>query len=336
MHYLTIFLLRILASGLLIVFLVAIALIYLNKYLKIKKFAVLQKYRFFFLAGIIICALIVFFAGQAINSFVSFDYFMQTQGPGIGPQISVLNAIKFLANVDKFRVVDDIARNPNDVSDENMKNDDKTSFNLSDIRSESVQKHYTVTTEEVINEIAPGIFINSWTFDGTIPGKFMRARLGDNVSITIKNLPTSLHTHSIDLHAVTGQGGGAAVTQVKPGEEKTFSFKALNPGLYVYHCATPNIGVHTAHGMYGLILIEPEESLEKVDKEFYIMQGEFYTQGSIGNKGLQIFDVKKYLLGDPTYIFFNGKKEAVNGKIKANVGDKIRLYVGNGGVNLRS
>ena len=123
---------------------------------------------------------------------------------------------------------------------------------------------------------------------------------------------------------------------VEPGQSKTFSFKALNPGLYVYHCAHPNVAAHMAHGMYGLILIEPEEGLSEVDKEFYVMQGEFYSAGNLGKKGLQVFDAKKMIDGRPEYIVFNGKTQALNGKMKVNVGEKIRLYVGNGGVNLIS
>lgn len=141
----------------------------------------------------------------------------------------------------------------------------------------------------------------------------------------------------IDLHAVNGPGGGATVIIVSPGESKTFSFKALNPGLYVYHCAHPNAATHMAHGMYGLILVEPKEGLPKVDKEFYLMQGEFYSTGSLGSKGLQIFDVQKMLDGKPKYVVFNGStNETTSSRMTVKTGEKVRLYVGNGGVNLVS
>jgi nitrite reductase (NO-forming) len=96
--------------------------------------------------------------------------------------------------------------------------------------------------------------------------------------------------------------------------------------------------MHIANGMYGLILVEPEGGLPKVDKEYYIMQGDFYTKGENGAPGLQAFDMKKAVDEDADYVVFNGKVGALTGDnaITANVGETIRLYVGNGGPNLVS
>jgi nitrite reductase (NO-forming) len=144
--------------------------------------------------------------------------------------------------------------------------------------------------------------------------------------------------HNIDLHAVNGPGGGAEATNVAPGKEAVFNFKALNPGLYVYHCAAAPVPMHIANGMYGLILVEPAGGLPKVDREYYIMQGEFYTKGKTDEKGLQDFDQDKGVDERPTYVVFNGKKNALMGKnaLEAKVGETVRLFVGNGGPNLVS
>jgi nitrite reductase (NO-forming) len=162
-----------------------------------------------------------------------------------------------------------------------------------------------------------------------------RVRVGDTVEVTLSNDPSSIHPHNIDLHAVTGTGGGAELSMVQPGETKSFRWKTLNPGLYEYHCATSNVSTHNAHGQYGLILVEPEGGLPPVDKEFYVMQGELYTMGGIGKKGLLAFDSYALLRGDPTYVTFNGRIESVP-RMKAKIGDRVRMYVGNGGVNLIS
>ena len=177
-----------------------------------------------------------------------------------------------------------------------------------------------------------------WTFGGSVPGSFIRTRVGDLVEFTLSNHPDNRLPHNIDLHAVTGPGGGAESSFVAPGHKKTFSFKTLNPGLYVYHCATAPVGMHIANGMYGLILVEPEGGLPKVDKEYYIMQGDFYTKGETGEKGLQPFDMNKAVKEDADYVVFNGKVGALTGDnaITANVGETVRLYVGNGGPNLTS
>lgn len=161
-------------------------------------------------------------------------------------------------------------------------------------------------------------------------------RVGDTVNLSLTNALTDLHHHNIDLHAVTGPGGGAVSTMVAPGETKTVTFKALHPGLYVYHCATANVPNHMTHGMYGLILVEPEEGLAPVDHEYYVMQGEFYTAGGTGRKGLQLFDAEAMLTGNPTYIVFNGKTNGLADSMQAKTGETVRLYVGNGGVNLIS
>ena len=177
-----------------------------------------------------------------------------------------------------------------------------------------------------------------WTFGGSVPGSFIRTRVGDEVEFTLSNHPDNKLPHNIDLHAVTGPGGGATSSFVAPGHEKKFNFKTLNPGLYVYHCATAPVGMHIANGMYGLILVEPEGGLPVVDKEYYIMQGDFYTKGENGEPGLQAFDMQKAVDEDADYVVFNGSVGALTGDnaITAKVGETVRLYVGNGGPNLVS
>lgn len=186
--------------------------------------------------------------------------------------------------------------------------------------------------------LSTGVTYIYWTFGGTVPGSFIRARVGDLVVLTLKNHPDNKLPHNIDLHAVNGPGGGAESSFVAPGYEKTFSFKALNPGLYVYHCATAPVGMHIANGMYGLILIEPAGGLPEVDREFYVMQGEFYTPGETGDRGLQPFDMRRAMKEDPNYVVFNGAVDALTGNnaITAESGETIRLFVGNGGPNLTS
>ncbi|WP_242928920.1 copper-containing nitrite reductase [Pontibacter vulgaris] len=191
---------------------------------------------------------------------------------------------------------------------------------------------------EVVKKMADGVDYTFWTFGGSVPGKFIRIRQNDEVEFHLMNHPDSKNPHNIDLHAVTGPGGGAASTFTAPGHETIFNFKALNPGLYVYHCATAPVGMHIANGMYGLILVEPEEGLPKVDKEYYIMQGDFYTKGAFGAPGLQPFDMEKALDENPSYVVFNGSVGSLTGDkaLTAKVGETVRLFVGNGGPNLIS
>ena len=184
-------------------------------------------------------------------------------------------------------------------------------------------------------EIMDGTKYLFWTFGGTVPGSFIRTRVGDEGEFTLKNHQDNKLPHNIDLHAVTGPGGGAAASLVAPGQQRTFSFKCLNPGLYVYHCAQAPVPMHIANGMYGLILVEPEGGLPPVDKEYYVMQGDFYTDGAYGAGGTQAFNQEKALMENPDYIVFNGKVGSLtqDGALTANPGETVRLFVGNGGPN---
>ena len=191
---------------------------------------------------------------------------------------------------------------------------------------------------EKVMKLADGVDYTYWTFGGSVPGPFIRVRQGDEVELHLSNHPANKMPHNIDLHAVNGPGGGAEATLTVPGHTSVFSFRPLNPGLYVYHCATAPVGMHIANGMYGLILVSPHEGLPKVDKEFYLMQGEFYTKGKNGEPGLQPFDMDKAIKETPEYVVFNGSVGAASGTnaLRAKVGDRVRIYVGNGGPNLVS
>lgn len=203
-------------------------------------------------------------------------------------------------------------------------------------RREPTTVHVDLEVVERRARLADGVEYEFWTFNGTVPGPMLRVRVGDTVELRLKN--SARIPHSIDLHAVTGPGGGAAVTQVNPGQEAVFRWKALKPGLYVYHCATPVIPMHESNGMYGLILVEPAEGLPPVDHEFYVMQGELYTVGKNGEQGLQAFSMEKLLKEEPEYVVFNGAAGALTGEraLRAKVGEKVRIYFGVGGPNLTS
>jgi len=191
---------------------------------------------------------------------------------------------------------------------------------------------------ELEMEISEGVRYMFWTFGGTVPGSFIRVRQGDTVEFHLKNHPSSKMPHNIDLHGVTGPGGGAASSFTAPGHGSQFTFKALNSGVYVYHCATAPVGMHVANGMYGLLLVEPPEGLSAVDHEYYVMQGDFYTVGRYREKGWQSFDMQKAIDERPSYVLFNGKEGSLTGpnSLKAKVGETVRLFVGNGGPNLVS
>ncbi len=193
-------------------------------------------------------------------------------------------------------------------------------------------------TTEVKGRLDDGTTYVYWTFNNKVPGPFIRVRVGDTVEVKLTNPEDSVMMHSVDFHAATGPGGGADFTQAAPGEEKIVTFKALKPGIYVYHCATPSVAHHITSGMYGLILVEPEGGLPQVDREFYVMQGELYTVEPFGTKGDLEMDYDKLISEQPEYFVFNGAVGSLTKShpLYANAGETVRIYFGVGGPNFTS
>jgi len=197
-----------------------------------------------------------------------------------------------------------------------------------------------LVTEEIVATLDPGTgaTYRYWTFNGKVPGPMIRVRQGDRVQVTLRNEATSHMVHSVDLHAAIGPGGGAELSQVLPGQTKTFTFVATTPGLYVYHCGTPMIADHIGNGMYGLILVEPPGGLPHVDHEYYVMQGEVYTTSPKGKSGLQAFSEAKLMAETPQYFVFNGAVDALSKQypLHASIGETVRIFFGNAGPNATS
>ena len=226
----------------------------------------------------------------------------------------------------KTTTVNSIIRNPTDI--------------LGPVGARTAKDiEFTIVTEEVIAEIEDGTTLNYWTFNGSVPGPLLRVRQYDNVTIHLVNPASSEHTHSIDLHAVTDLGGGAAYTQTAPGETKSFSFNATHQGVFVYHCASPHVPTHISLGMYGAISVEPTTGLPTVDKEFYVGQSEIYTKWPAGIAGHQKFDSEALLLEEPTYVVFNGYRFGLTNplnSLNASKDDNIRIFFAVGGPNIAS
>jgi nitrite reductase (NO-forming) len=193
--------------------------------------------------------------------------------------------------------------------------------------------HVTLTTKEVTGYLADGKPYRFWTFNGSVPGPMIRVRQGDTVEVTLKNAPDSTVSHSIDFHAAAGPDAGGDATQVAPGQAATFRFKALNPGVYLYHCMTMPVAEHIANGMYGLVVVEPPGGLPHVDREFYVVEGEIYLQGT---PHAPSFSMGHLLAAQPDYVVFNGSVGALQGAhgLTAHVGDSVRIFYGMAGPNL--
>lgn len=210
------------------------------------------------------------------------------------------------------------------------------------------RKHPAIVKVDLTTEVKK-IQLNSkykyeaWTFNGSVPGPMIRARVGDVVDLTLTNLDETGNPHNIDCHAFDGPGGGAALTLAGENETKRARFKLLYPGVYVYHCAAAPVPVHVANGMYGLMVVEPETPLPPVDKEYYVMQSEFYHEPpEVISKG-KVSDTVEFsyprgLDEDADVVVFNGKESSLtrDTPLKANTGDRVRIYFGNGGPNLTS
>ncbi|WP_148680550.1 copper-containing nitrite reductase [Halovivax ruber] len=223
--------------------------------------------------------------------------------------------------------VDRIAADPTDLPDP---------VDWSSPRTHEIE----VTTTERIAEIEPGVTFKYMTFDDQVPGPMIRVRRGDTVRLTLTNAAESAVVHNIDLHAVYGPGGGADDTMVDPGQSATIEFKAMYPGVHVYHCAVPDMDMHISAGMFGAILVEPEDGLPEVDRELYFGQNEIYTNGAAGEDGHHEFDYDGMASEEPTYVTLNGEAYAFTengyGPVTVQKGERVRIFHANGGPNLTS
>jgi nitrite reductase (NO-forming) len=188
----------------------------------------------------------------------------------------------------------------------------------------------SLEAREVTGMLADGIGYTYWTYGGTVPGPMIRVRQGDTVELTLTNAADSKAPHSIDLQAVNGPGGGGDVTMVAPGQSKTFRFQALAAGVFVYQSGSDPLPQQVSSGMYGLIVVEPPQGLPKVDREFYVMQGEIYLEGKRDERGQRAYSAEKALAGEPDYVVFNGSVDALTGEnaLRAQTGQTVRLFFG--------
>ena len=205
-------------------------------------------------------------------------------------------------------------------------------------RRHATKVRLDVEVREHTKALSDGVSYTYWTFGDDAPGGFIRVREGDLVETHFSNHPDNSVAHNIDFHSATGPGGGGEASFVAPGHSVTFSWRAMAPGLYLYHCVAAPAGLHIANGMYGLILVEPKEGMPKVDKEYFIVQGEFYTDAPFGARGNRKFSLDKALQEEPDYVVFNGHVGALMGEkaLRAKSGESVRLYLGNAGPSLIS
>lgn len=203
-----------------------------------------------------------------------------------------------------------------------------------------------LTTSTKLAQLTSQYKYEQWTFNDTVPGPFIRARVGDVIDLEFTNKDITGNPHNIDSHAFTGPGGGAALTTTEENETKSARFKLLTPGLYLYHCAAAPVPVHIANGMYGLIYVQPAaegEGLPPVDREFYVMQSEFYHEPpevlDDGRPSKVVeFSYPNGLAEEPNIVVFNGSESALtrDKPLKAHTGETVRVFFGNAGPNLTS
>lgn len=191
----------------------------------------------------------------------------------------------------------------------------------------------TLTVEEKLMTVAAGFVQQVWTFNGSVPAPVIRVKVGDTIRIHLKNPATSALSHSIDFHASQVAWNGA-MTSIKPGEEKLYEWTAQYAGVWMYHCGTAPALHHIANGMYGMVIVEPAQGLPPVDKEFAILQSDWYL-----GPQKQPTDLTKASAGAPApdFVMFNGVANQYKDKpIQINTGKRVRIFLLDAGPNIDS
>ena len=181
--------------------------------------------------------------------------------------------------------------------------------------------------------VAPGFVQSVWTFNGTVPGPVIRVKVGDTIRIHLKNPAANKLPHSIDFHA-SQVAWNDEMTSINPGEEKLYEWTADYAGVWMYHCGTAPALHHIANGMYGMVIVEPKAGLPKVDKEFALVQSEWY----LGPQG-DITSLEKASVGAPApdFVVFNGvANQYKDAPLKVGTGQRVRIFVLDAGPNIDS
>ena len=183
-------------------------------------------------------------------------------------------------------------------------------------------------------EIAKGVRYEGWTFGGTVPGPTIRVREGDLVRIKVVN--ESPMAHSIDFHSARIPAN-VAYRSFLPGDSIAFEFVARDPGAYLVHCGTPPITLHIMQGMYFAIIVDPKGGWgTKADKEFVLVQSEFYTKTDSATGKLRP-DWSGAMAKQATQVVFNGRAfQYKDNPLQVAVGDRVRIFVVNAGPTFRS
>jgi nitrite reductase (NO-forming) len=190
-----------------------------------------------------------------------------------------------------------------------------------------------LTIEEKDMTVAKGFVQHVWTFNGTVPGPVIRVQVGDTVRIHLKNPATSKLAHSVDFHA-SQVAWNDEMTSINPGEEKLYEWKADYAGVWMYHCGTAPALHHIANGMYGMVIVEPKGGLPKVDKEFALVQSEWYLGPQ---KGPASLTKASAAAPAPDYVVFNGvANQYKDSPLKVGTGEKVRIFVLNAGPSVDS
>jgi nitrite reductase (NO-forming) len=175
-------------------------------------------------------------------------------------------------------------------------------------------------------EVAAGVMLDAWTYDGVLPGKVVHVRQGDTINFTLRNSGDT--GHSIDFHAARTPWDKNYIT-ILPDEELSFTWTADYPGVYMYHCGTGPVIQHIANGMYGAVIVDPPTPLAPA-REYVLVQSEFYL--SEGDNGVWKTDLQRTLKSLPDFVVFNGAANQYQQEtLKAAPGELIRLHLMNAG-----
>ena len=190
--------------------------------------------------------------------------------------------------------------------------------------------HLVLTDIDV--EIAPGVHYSAWAWAGGAPGPVIHVRQGQLVKITLTN--NGAIPHSVDFHAAR-VAPDKAFADVAPGDSVSYTFRADDPGVFMYHCGTKPVLMHIANGMYGAIVVEPPAGvLPKADKDYVLVASEWYL-ASDGIDKPAVFDMAKAHARQPDWMTFNGYAgQYVKHPLTANPGELVRFWVVDAGPSI--
>jgi FtsP/CotA-like multicopper oxidase with cupredoxin domain len=187
-------------------------------------------------------------------------------------------------------------------------------------------KVFRLTVGPCRHEVAPGMVINAWCYNGRTPGPTIEAVEGDRVRILVTNElpePTAVHWHGVLLPSGMDGVAGLSHRPIPPGDTYAYEFTLRQHGTQMYHSHGDEM-VQIGLGTMGFLIIHPKERAERIDRDFALFLNEWFIQPGSAKPNPNV-------MTDFNIFTFNSRAFPGTAPLVGRTGERVRIRIGNVG-----